>query len=84
VTYDKSRRDFLRTGLALPAGLITSPRLESALNAFAAPPPIPYRTLGKTGLEVSGVGFGIGFVPVTEVVARAIDMGINYFDTSRD
>jgi len=40
--------------------------------------------LGKTGLKVSGVGYGIGFKPVTEVVARAIDMGINYFDTSRD
>jgi predicted aldo/keto reductase-like oxidoreductase len=40
--------------------------------------------LGKTNLKVSGVGYGIGFVPVTEVVARAIDMGINYFDTSRD
>jgi hypothetical protein len=40
--------------------------------------------LGKTGLKVSGVGYGIGFVPHTDVVARAIDMGINYFDTSRD
>jgi predicted aldo/keto reductase-like oxidoreductase len=45
---------------------------------------VVYRTLGKTGLKVSGVGYGIGFVPVTEVVARAIDMGINYYDTSRD
>jgi predicted aldo/keto reductase-like oxidoreductase len=40
--------------------------------------------LGKTGLKVSGVGFGIGFVPVPEVVARAIELGVNYFDTSRD
>ena len=40
--------------------------------------------MGKTGLKVSGVGYGIGFVPITEVVARALDMGVNYFDTSRD
>jgi len=45
---------------------------------------VVYRTLGKTGLKVSGVGYGIGFKPVPEVVARAIDMGINYYDTSRD
>jgi predicted aldo/keto reductase-like oxidoreductase len=48
------------------------------------PPDVVYRTLGNTGLKVSGVGYGIGFVPVTEVVSRALDMGINYYDTSRD
>jgi hypothetical protein len=85
MSYDTSRRKFLQAGFALPAaGLLSSQRLESALQAFQAPPPVVYRTLGKTGLKVSGVGFGIGFVPVTDVVARAIDMGINYYDTSRD
>lgn len=63
------------------AGIISSTGLEPALQE---PPKVVYRTLGKTGLKVTGVGFGIGFVPVTDVVARAIDMGINYYDTSRD
>ncbi|MEJ2246552.1 MAG: aldo/keto reductase [Acidobacteriota bacterium] len=78
-----SRRKFLQAGLTLPAaGLVSSTALGAA---FQDPPKeVVYRTLGKTGLKVSGVGFGIGFVPVTEVVARALDMGINYFDTSRD
>ncbi len=77
-----SRRQFLQAGLALPAaGLVSSTGLDSALQST---PEVKYRTLGKTGLKVSGVGYGIGFVPVTEVVARAIDMGVNYFDTSRD
>jgi predicted aldo/keto reductase-like oxidoreductase len=77
-----SRRKFLKAGLTLPAaGLVLTTGLKAASQE---PPKVVYRTLGKTGLKVSGVGYGIGFVPVTEVVARALDMGINYFDTSRD
>ena len=51
-----------------------------------------YRALGKTGLRVSALGFGCGNVggliireePRTRVraVARAIEAGINYFDTA--
>lgn len=79
---NQSRRRFLQAGLALPAaGLVSSKGLEAA---FQEPPKVVYRTLGKTGLKVSGVGYGIGFVPIPEVVSRAIDMGVNYYDTSRD
>jgi uncharacterized protein len=80
-----SRRKFLQAGLALPAvGLVSSSAFGSAFQAGSSAPKVEYRTLGKTGLKVTGVGFGIGFVPVPDVVARAIDMGVNYFDTSRD
>lgn len=51
-----------------------------------------YRTLGKTGLRVSALGFGCGNVGGLMVrgasadreraVARAIELGINYFDTA--
>ena len=51
-----------------------------------------YRTLGRTGLQVSEVGFGgagIGHVwgPTTDeecvrAIQRALDLGINFFDTS--
>lgn len=89
MSLNRSRRQFLQAGLVLPAaGLVTaSARLEPSFQAAppkTEPPKIVYRTLGKTELKPSGVGFGIGFVPVPEVVARAIDLGINYFDTSRD
>jgi predicted aldo/keto reductase-like oxidoreductase len=81
----KSRRQFLQAGLALPAvGLISSNRSENLPKGSSSAPEIVYRTLGKTGLKVSGVGYGIGFVPVKEVVARAIELGVNYYDTSRD
>jgi predicted aldo/keto reductase-like oxidoreductase len=82
VSLNPSRRQFLQAGLALPAAGLVSPNAMESV--FQAPPNVVYRTLGKTGLKVSGVGYGIGFVPVPEVVARAIDMGINYYDTSRD
>ena len=39
--------------------------------------------LGKTGLKVSAVGSGVGITPDPEVIARAIDLGVNYFDTAR-
>ncbi|HET9489733.1 MAG TPA: aldo/keto reductase, partial [Methylomirabilota bacterium] len=51
-----------------------------------------YRPLGKTGLQVSALGFGCGNVgglmvrgtpPEREsAVARALELGINYFDTA--
>ena len=84
MSLNSSRRQFLQAGLALPAaGLVSSTGLESAFQA-PTKTEVVYRTLGKTGLKVSGVGYGIGFVPIPEVVARALDMGVNYFDTSRD
>ena len=51
-----------------------------------------YRTLGRTGLEVSEIGFGCGNVgglmvrgehgDQVKAVARAMELGINYFDTA--
>jgi len=52
-------------------------------------PAIPTRRLGKTGLEVTVVGFGgipIQVVPEEVAVAavrRAYDLGVNFFDTAR-
>ena len=88
MSANPSRRQFLQAGMALPAaGLVTSNSLESAFQESPKPkepPKVVYRTLGKTDLKPSGVGYGIGYVPRTEVVARSLDMGINYFDTARD
>ena len=51
-----------------------------------------YRQLGRTGLEVSEIGFGCGNVgglivrgserDRVRTVARAIELGVNYFDTA--
>jgi len=51
---------------------------------------VRYRTLGKTGLDVSVVGFGgIKLPDVSEAQAcaalhRALDLGVNFIDTARD
>jgi len=42
-----------------------------------------HRTLGRTGLKVTRVGFGCLVTTDPSVIARAIDLGINYFDTAR-
>lgn len=77
-----ARRKFIAAGLALPAaGLVNRTGLK---HVFAKEPPgVVYRAPGNTGLQASGVGHGVGFVPIPEVVSRALDMGINYFDTAR-
>ena len=84
---NQSRRQFLKTGMVLTAAGISSSCSQNDAPKVSSNVPVVadgmYRTLGKTGLKVSGLGYGIGFNPVKEVVARAIDMGVNYFDTAR-
>ena len=78
---DFSRRNFLATGLALPAA-----NAIPAVPAAAEPPAakgLSYRVLGKTGLKVTTVGFGCMITSDPAVISRAVDMGINYFDTAR-
>ena len=75
MTLDSSRRDFLVAALSLPAAVLASvAQTEAALS---------YRTLGKTGLKVTTVGFGCMITSDPSVIARAADVGINYFDSAR-
>jgi aryl-alcohol dehydrogenase-like predicted oxidoreductase len=83
------RREFLKqAGLTAAAVASTSQLNASAAVAKAATPtnPIAKRTLGKTGEQLSIIGFG-GIVVMDEetgaasnIVAEAVDRGINYFD----
>ncbi len=78
MTLEQSRRNFLAAAAALPAVTI--------LPGVAAPAEdnkVSYRVLGKTGLKVTTVGFGAMITTDPSVIARALDMGINYFDTAR-
>ena len=85
-----SRRNFLAAGLALPAAASAS-RSSGAGQSQTQPPvrsssgaALQYRILGKTGLRVTTVGYGCMITSDPTVIARAVDMGINYFDTSRN
>lgn len=43
-----------------------------------------YRELGKTGMKISDISFGAGRLSSAALVLRAIDRGMNYFDTAPD
>src|ERR1035437_2035976 len=76
MNFGSSRRNFLAGSRALPV-----------LPALAAPPAKPIgmarRTLGKTGLKVSPLGFGGRGTSEAGVLRRAFDLGVNFFDTGR-
>jgi predicted aldo/keto reductase-like oxidoreductase len=86
---DSSRRDFLLTGLAVPAAASAARTPAGGQEQTAPPRPsaaapgLSYRTLGKTGLKVTSVGFGCMITSDASVIERAADIGITYFDTAR-
>ena len=81
-SMELSRRQFLQ---ASAVGAVVAP----SLGAGAAPK-LPARPFGKTGLEVSILGFGSGsrFLmyqdedKALEALGRALDLGITYIDTA--
>jgi aryl-alcohol dehydrogenase-like predicted oxidoreductase len=86
-----SRRKLLTAGMALPATTLI-PRVflststtdsKSAVSGLQSPGALQYRTLGKTGLKVTTVGFGCMITSDPSVIEKAVDLGINYFDTAR-
>jgi len=78
------RRDFLKQSALAAAAAATTTRLSAAKSSN----PIARRPLGKTGEHLSIIGFG-GIVVMNEdtahssnIVAEAVDRGINYFDVA--
>ncbi len=80
-----SRRGFLKTtGMVAVGGSVLSgdPTLGSAGRPERQELRIQaHRTLGRTGFQVSDIGFGGGFLTNSNVLAVGLDMGINYIDT---
>jgi predicted aldo/keto reductase-like oxidoreductase len=50
--------------------------------ASGEPINMEYRPLGRTGLKVSAISFGVMRVTEPAVLLKALGMGINYFDTA--
>ena len=71
------RRSFLGTGAAV--GLGTSVR---GASAKAIPSIRRHVTLGKTGLQVSEIGFGSASSQDAGLVRHALDRGVTFFDTA--
>ena len=81
---DITRRQFIE---AAAAGALAAPTLAVAAGKAGT---LPTRAFGKTGMEVSIVGFGSGsrFLmygeedKALEALSRAIDLGVTYIDTA--
>src|SRR5687767_7936399 len=75
------RREFLRRTTLAGAGVTLAPLTAAA----AEPPPAIRRTvkLGRTGLEISDIGFGSSRLSGDDALVRhALERGITYFDTA--
>jgi aryl-alcohol dehydrogenase-like predicted oxidoreductase len=94
---NKNRREFLKAGGAITAGLVASAALPAAASTLpalpsnpATPHAMPTRNLGKTGYKV-GI-FSLGGQAAVErpdnaavavpIIEKALDLGVNYIDTS--
>ena len=85
-----SRRELLAAAAAAVAagscGASGDDLAAAAAEASAAEPDAPagmrYRTLGRTGLRVSEIGFGGVPIDDPEVLLHAAERGVNYVDTS--
>ncbi len=77
------RREFIKSGIVLPAvGLGTTASTEA--NAAEKSRVQRYTQLGNTDIHMSDISCGTGRLPSASMVLRAIDQGINYFDTAPD
>ncbi|MGB8358206.1 MAG: aldo/keto reductase [Bacteroidales bacterium] len=75
------RRSFLRSGLAGAAGLAVLNKTSLA-SGVPASDEVIYRTLGKTGLKIPVVSFGVMRSDNSALVKAAYDGGIKLFDTA--
>lgn len=80
------RRTFVKRAIQSGVALSAIPLLDQCAGRQESP--LPRRKLGKTGEELSVIGFG-GILVTDETqeeaanrVARAIDLGCNYFDVA--
>jgi aryl-alcohol dehydrogenase-like predicted oxidoreductase len=80
------RRAFIKQAAITAAAVASANKLSATAKTPSSP--IARRTLGKTGEQLSIIGFG-GIVVMNEstgdasnIVAEAVDRGVNYFDVA--
>jgi predicted aldo/keto reductase-like oxidoreductase len=80
-----NRRSFLKNataaGLVLGVGAVPLP--AQIQKNEKSEPTVRHRILGRTGLEMSMLGYGAMRTSDPAVIRRAIDLGINNIDTAR-
>ena len=97
-TNKRDRRTFLKSGGALAAGLLAHGAVPAAAATTLPPLPVnartpgsmPTRNLGRTGYKVGIFSLGgqaaveraNNFDVAVPLIERALDLGVNYIDTS--
>ncbi len=78
------RRDFLKSAAVVggSAALGVTPGQTEAKPGKARVK--KYAEIGKTKLKMSDISFGCGKLSSPSLIARAMNLGINYFDTAPD
>jgi predicted aldo/keto reductase-like oxidoreductase len=77
------RREFLRRSALVGASLGLAPLAASGAIPELPPRVRGHRTLGRTGLEISDIGFGSSSLSGDEALVRhALERGITYYDTA--
>jgi len=85
------RRQFIKdmsVGIAGAGLMLNTLEVPRALGAITSTPSgketaaMEYRTLGKTGMKVSAVSYGVMTLTDPAVLYKALDLGMNYFDTA--
>jgi predicted aldo/keto reductase-like oxidoreductase len=77
------RRDFLKVSVMAGASIAGVP-LVARSGEREKPHIRQYNEIGRTGLKMSDISYGTGGLPSASMILRAIDAGINYFDTAPD
>ena len=91
---ERTRREFLKTAAAAASSATVLGSMAAPMFGADKKTPadaMPKRILGKTGMKVSTLSFGGGsqFLKNKDgawepLLQRAVDLGINYFDTHQD
>ncbi|MEA3278300.1 MAG: aldo/keto reductase [Pseudomonadota bacterium] len=77
------RRDFIKSSVALPAAAALGVPADGEAKTDKARVR-SYRKVGRTEIQMSDISCGTGRLPSASLVLRAIDRGVNYFDTAPD
>jgi len=77
-----NRRGFLKTGVAGAAGFVALSPLSARSAASEQDEEIIYRTLGKTGLKVPVISFGVMRADNPNLCKAAYEKGMKLFDTA--
>jgi predicted aldo/keto reductase-like oxidoreductase len=77
-----NRRGFLKTGITGAAGIMAFSPVLASKEASPQSKKVAYRTLGKTGIKVPVVSFGVMNANNPNLCKAAYEKGITLFDTA--